>query len=287
MLVTIALHACGGSDSPTTPTQAPTSPAPTTPPTTQPVSMNIAVNITSGTTALRGIDAVDPTVDLGFGGTITVELVGGGEVLDSVTVMIEGQTFDGTPFDAQVPFGRVEGSATQPFGTLPNNFRLPFPLPDVILEDVVVFGSGLDPATGDTVTRTNEPINVGPTQVDVLLPPPCVPSETTACLLDGRFQVDSFFDVFTSIVIGSGPVDGTTDDVLFGHPETREPFLQAAFSNQCAANDHFSVLLTPMGDVVWELVATDTLTGVSKSYTNPLGGPQTPLVDTQAFSTCP
>lgn len=291
MLATIGLQACGGSDSPTAPTSTGTPTGTPTTPTSPPVSMSVTLTVTSGTSAFRGLTAGDATVDGSLTGEITVTLTGGGEILDSVTVMIEGQTSDGTPFDAEVPFGTVTSSSTELFQFLQPPLTLLYPGADRPLQNVVVSGSGIDPTSGDTVMTTNPPIDVDSALVDILLPPPCAPDGETVCLLDGRFRIDVQFTeggvTGPGGVFASGSVDPVTDDVLFFFSNPSDPALRLEVSDHCNDNGFFWVALTPMIDLTYDITGEDTQTGVRRSYSNQLGEPVAPLLDTTAFETCP
>jgi hypothetical protein len=253
--------------------------------------MSVTLTVTSGTSAFRGLTAGDATVDGSLTGEITVTLTGGGEILDSVTVMIEGQTSDGTPFDAEVPFGTVTSSSTELFQFLQPPLTLLYPGADRPLQNVVVSGSGIDPTSGDTVMTTNPPIDVDSALVDILLPPPCAPDGETVCLLDGRFRIDVQFTeggvTGPGGVFASGSVDPVTDDVLFFFSNPSDPALRLEVSDHCNDNGFFWVALTPMIDLTYDITGEDTQTGVRRSYSNQLGEPVAPLLDTTAFETCP
>ena len=55
----------------------------------------------------------------------------------------------------------------------------------------------------------------------------------------------------------------------------------------CAINNHFWVFAAATTNVEYTLTVTDTQTNEQKQYFNPLGGPADPILDTQAFATCP
>jgi hypothetical protein len=301
MLAMIVLHACGGNDSPTAPTQTP-EPTPTpTAPAPQPPSMTITVNVTSGSTMSRGnvVQPGGPTIAVEISGQITVDLIGGGQALDSVSVMVEGQTFDGTPFDATVPFGQVNGSETQPFA-FPAPGRPPFPLPEMLLTDVVVSGSGTDPASGATVTQTNAPIDLGPDQVDTLFPPPCLPLDTRACLLGQRFQVEAMFTEGGAMdmparVFASGAVDPAVDDVLFSFSFADRPVLRVVVSDTCDDNDHFGVSIEQLTELDpttgpltpgWAVMVTDAAAGVAAAFEHRNAAIADAFFGPMTFSTC-
>ena len=55
----------------------------------------------------------------------------------------------------------------------------------------------------------------------------------------------------------------------------------------CAFNDRFWVFATGLTDVGVELTVTDGNTGAVRSYSNPLGEPFSPILDTAALDSCP
>jgi cyclophilin family peptidyl-prolyl cis-trans isomerase len=57
--------------------------------------------------------------------------------------------------------------------------------------------------------------------------------------------------------------------------------------NQCGIDGHFWVFAEATTDVEYTLRVTDTQTGISKAYDNPLGVAGGVVTDTQAFATCP
>lgn len=55
----------------------------------------------------------------------------------------------------------------------------------------------------------------------------------------------------------------------------------------CELNGHHWVFAAASTDVAFTLNVTDTQSGASRSYANPLGQPLEPILDTAAFATCP
>lgn len=118
--------------------------------------------------------------------------------------------------------------------------------------------------------------------------PGCRPDGRTLCLNDGRFRVTA-----ENLPGGQNPVPGNVadfqrDDVggfFFFSPDNTEMLVKVL--DGCAANDHFWVFAGSLTNVEYEITVTDTATGLSKVFTNPLGQPAAPIVDTQAFASCP
>ncbi len=57
--------------------------------------------------------------------------------------------------------------------------------------------------------------------------------------------------------------------------------------NGCSLNNGFWVFAAATTDVEFDLTVTDTMTGATKSYSNQLGAGPGPVLDTEAFATCP
>lgn len=115
----------------------------------------------------------------------------------------------------------------------------------------------------------------------------CVPDARTLCLRAGRFAVRADWRIPGGL-FGSGQVIPLTDysgGFWFFQPKNVEMVLKVL--NGCTNNGRFWVFAAGMTNVETSLVVTDTETGVSKRYENPLGTPFAPILDTQAFVTCP
>jgi len=129
----------------------------------------------------------------------------------------------------------------------------------------------IDPDTG-LLRRVDQP--------DPAPGPGC--DEFLLCLKD-RFQIE--------IVNAEGsPGSVLAEDdygglFFFSAPDQWEALVTVV--NACSVNDNFWVFATGSSDVEFDLTVTDTATGESRSYDNPLGELPEPIVDTSAFATCP
>lgn len=113
--------------------------------------------------------------------------------------------------------------------------------------------------------------------------PPCGDSDTSLCFADGRFKVE----VEWRSSSGSGPggvVRLSDDEGIFFFQNTD---LVIQLLNQCRFNDHFWVFAAATTSVEYDVTVTDTRTGASRDYFNPLGQPANAITDTSAFATCP
>ncbi len=115
----------------------------------------------------------------------------------------------------------------------------------------------------------------------------CAEHEATLCLNQGRFQVVVEWRDFQSGT-GSGQVVLSSSDsglFWFFSPDNWEMMVKAL--DGCGLNDHFWVFASATTNVEYTLRVTDTETGLTKEYTNPLGTAAPAITDTAAFATCP
>ena len=63
--------------------------------------------------------------------------------------------------------------------------------------------------------------------------------------------------------------------------------LLAKVLNACDFNNHYWVFSAATTNVEYTLTVTDTETGVTKAYFNPLGATAAAVTDTAAFQACP
>ncbi len=116
----------------------------------------------------------------------------------------------------------------------------------------------------------------------------CVPSDTTICLLDGRFSVEVDWMNFDNVV-GQGREVFSSDDstlLYFFEPDNWE-FLVKMLDACGPPFDSFWVFAAATTNVEYTLRITDTETGVVQTYFNPLGTGAPAITDTDAFTTCP
>jgi hypothetical protein len=115
----------------------------------------------------------------------------------------------------------------------------------------------------------------------------CIAGPTALCLNGGRFQVTAVFDV------GGG--NSGTANVVQLTPDTGYLWffgrsnIEAVVKvlDGCGLGGHYWVFAGGLTDVDMVMTVTDTMTGVSKTYTNPPNTKFQPTQDTSAFATCP
>jgi bacillolysin len=114
----------------------------------------------------------------------------------------------------------------------------------------------------------------------------CVANSTTLCLSSGRFQVTATFTTPQGQQ-GVASAVGLTSDTgyfTFFNPANVEVVIKVL--NACGLNQKLWVFAGGLTNVAAVITATDTLTGVSKIYTNPQSTAFVPVQDTTAFGTC-
>jgi hypothetical protein len=120
---------------------------------------------------------------------------------------------------------------------------------------------------------------------------PCLPSATVLCLgAGGRFLVE--VDWRTDSLAGQGqavPIDSAEDSGLFYFFGPTNIEMLAKVPDACthpqAPRRWFFAAATT--NVEFEVRVTDTQTGRTRIYFNPLNRPAPPIQDTDAFATCP
>ncbi len=112
----------------------------------------------------------------------------------------------------------------------------------------------------------------------------CFPTQSALCLNGGRFRV--VVDWRTAAASGHGLVDAfATNDVSSNLTffESSNVELTIKILDGRPLNGHCWVFHSAMTDVGYTLTVTDTQTGRTKTYSNPLGQAARPVLDTSAF----
>ncbi len=119
-------------------------------------------------------------------------------------------------------------------------------------------------------------------------PGSCDDTGEALCLLDGRFRASVQWRAFDGREGAGARVPIPSDDsglFSFFTPTNWEMLVKVI--DGCAANDRFWVFGAASTNVAYDLTVTDTLTGETRIYENPLGTAAPAIVDTQAFASCP
>ncbi len=160
--------------------------------------------------------------------------------------------------------------------------------------DTVAFGSCSVGAASLTDANPEEPpVEASPTApvraplaVRSFATEGCATSDTVLCV-NGRFQVEASWSTPSG---ASGPayaVPLTAESGYFWFFQPSNVELIVKSLNACSLDQGNWFFAAGMTDVGVELRVTDTETGESRTYSNPLGIPYLPIQDTGAFSFCP
>lgn len=123
--------------------------------------------------------------------------------------------------------------------------------------------------------------------VEIALPP-CLPDTYIHCLADGRFEVKADFEDFDG---GEGEAyailaSGTSGEFYFFSPTNTELLVKVIDACDTPFGS-FWVFASGLTNVEVTLTVTDTTTGQVQEYENPLGTDFAPVLDTEAFLSCP
>jgi hypothetical protein len=113
----------------------------------------------------------------------------------------------------------------------------------------------------------------------------CTPDSTTHCLLGGRYRVTATFTPPTGT---GGPAQAlqpsvTTDTGLFWFFSANNIEIIIKVVSGCGFNSRVWVFSGGLTNVAYTITVTDTVTDVSKTYSNDQGAPSQPVQDTNAF----
>ena len=114
----------------------------------------------------------------------------------------------------------------------------------------------------------------------------CVPGSTTLCLANGRFQVEVGWTKPNGETGAGHSVPLTADTGYFWFFNEANVEMVIKVLDACGLNNRFWVFAGGLTDVRTEIRVTDTVKGVTKTYTNPQGTAFRPIQDTGAFATC-
>ncbi len=107
------------------------------------------------------------------------------------------------------------------------------------------------------------------------------------CLLNARFTAEiNWTD--GSNTVAAVPIATGYDEGFFFFFSGVPGGIALNILDTCEEFNAFSIFAQgATNDLGWDLTVTDTETGVTKTYTNPLGTAFEPITDTAAFATCP
>lgn len=115
----------------------------------------------------------------------------------------------------------------------------------------------------------------------------CTPSATTMCLQNNRFSLTVNWQTASSSGAAQVASFGTSDSGLFWFFSSTNWEMMVKVLNACSLNNRYWVFTGVTTDVGWTMTVTDTLTNTKKIYSSPRGIAACPILDTDAFATCP
>ena len=110
------------------------------------------------------------------------------------------------------------------------------------------------------------------------------------CLNDNRFEVEVDWRNFDGQKGAGHPMPKTDHTGLLYFLDPNIPNNWEVLVNvldMCSVNNNYWVFAAGATDVEYTLRVTDTDTGQTRSYGNPLGTQAEAITDTSAFATCP
>jgi plastocyanin len=129
--------------------------------------------------------------------------------------------------------------------------------------------------------------NVADGSTDTTEVGPCIETATALCVTNERFKIEVEFSTgqsagpATGVPIASAPASGL---FYFFGADNIEMLIKVL--NACAFNRYW-VFFAATTNVEYTLTVTDTQTGRTRFYYNPLNRTAPPVQDTDAFATCP
>ena len=115
----------------------------------------------------------------------------------------------------------------------------------------------------------------------------CVAGGPALCLSGNRFQVTATWRTTTGFAGSAQGVELTPDSGYFWFFDPSNVELTVKVLNACTFNNKYWVFLSGLTDVQVNITVTDTQTGATRTYANPLGQTFKTVLDTSAFGTCP
>jgi hypothetical protein len=112
----------------------------------------------------------------------------------------------------------------------------------------------------------------------------CVPSATTLCLNQNRFEVRIGFTTPGNTNGNGKGTEFTTDAGFFTFFDPNNLEVLVKVLDACGVNQSYWVFAGGLTNVATRLRVRDTESGVVKTYRNPQGKDFVPLADTAAFS---
>jgi hypothetical protein len=143
-------------------------------------------------------------------------------------------------------------------------------------------GAGCEPVDQRGAARSATACEIGSVEVTGQ----CISGGPALCLNQSRFQVQVTWTTATGT--GAGQAIQLTDEsgfFTFFDPSNVE--LTVKILNGCNLGGHYWVFVSGLTNVGVQVTVTDTKFSVSRVYNNPINKVFAPVLDTNAFPTCP
>lgn len=154
------------------------------------------------------------------------------------------------------------------------------------------FGAAVDPANPRRIWMVGEYAAARDTwgtwvgQTEVAGGGGCQASPTALCLGNGRFRATASWRTGDGATGQGTAVPITADTGYFWFFSAENIEVVAKVLNACTVNERYWVFAGGLTNVEVALSVTDTGTGETRTYVNPLGRAFQPIQDTSAFRTC-
>jgi len=112
----------------------------------------------------------------------------------------------------------------------------------------------------------------------------CVPSTTALCLNRDRYRVSAVWQLADGTRGQGQAVQLTTETGYFWFFSRNNLEIFVKVLDACSSFQHTWVFASGLTDVGVTLTVTDTRTGITNTYNNPIGTPFPPIQDTHAFT---
>ncbi len=256
-------------------------PCPAGPPTGCDPTTGTSIEVTAGR-ATSDIDFELAQLG-GISGRVTDGLSGDPIPFVDINVWNTQGEFVGSGFTDDTGQYLIGGLRTASYFLTTGNFR---GFADELYDDLPCPEANCDPTTGTPVAVE---LNTTTTGIDFVLTGGCVESNNVLCLNGDRFRVETTWRNFAG-ADGVGNAIELTDDTgyfWFFEEENVEMVIKVLDACGFPGFNNYWVFAGGLTSVEVLLTVTDTQTGESQQYTNPLGAPFQPIQDTGAFDTCP
>ena len=264
-------------------------------------SINFTVsNLTGGATlngpAVGTIRIIDN--DQSSPGTVTFVSDSVGVAEDDGTATVSVQRSSGSEGAISVVYGTASGSAEEGSDFVAKTGTTSWADGDSSVQDIVVdliddseeegtesFSVALSAPTGGADLGTPSTVTVTLSDDEAT---GCVAGNTTLCLgAGGRFAVTVAWRIPDGTTGVGETIDfGSADSGLFYFFDQNNAEMLIKVLDGCPITNHFWVFFAATTDVEFTTTVVDTSTGMTQTYSNPLGQRANAVTDTSAFATC-